>query len=112
MSVGRVHLLGGSTETLRTFSLSLCPRVWVPAVAILRTMGLVARDAAQASSSRRTNANGLIGFQAHVGTYNQLFTIKPDGSGLEQITKIPFSGDTDGAEQADWSPDGQRSGPV
>ena len=28
-------------------------------------------------------------------------------AGLKQITKIPFTGDTDGAEQADWSPDGQ-----
>ena len=62
---------------------------------------------AQASASRHTAANGLIVFQAHVGRYNQLFTIKPDGSGLEQITKIPFTGDTDGAEQAAWSPDGK-----
>ncbi len=89
----------------RTFSLPRA-RVWVPAVAILFIMGLAARDAAQAASPR-TAANGLILFQAHVGRYNQLFTIKPDGSGLKQITKIPFTGDTDGAEQADWSPDGR-----
>lgn len=89
----------------RTFSLPRA-RVWAPAVAILCIMGLAARDSAQAAS-RRTAANGLILFQAHVGRYNQLFTIKPDGSGLKQITKIPFTGDTDGAEQADWSPDGR-----
>ena len=82
-------------------------RVWAPAAAILCSMGLAARDAAQASASRHTAANGLILFQAHVGSYNQLFTIKPDGSGLKQVTKIPFTGDTDGAEQADWSPDGK-----
>jgi TolB protein len=63
--------------------------------------------AAQASVSRHASANGLILFQAHVGDYNQLFTIKPDGSALTQITKIPFTGDTEGAEQAAWSPDGQ-----
>ena len=80
--------------------------VWAAAVAIVCIMGLAARGAAQAAS-RGTAANGLILFQAHVGRYNQLFTIKPDGSGLEQVTKIPFTGDTDGAEQADWSPDGQ-----
>jgi Tol biopolymer transport system component len=84
-------------ETLRR------ARVWAPAAVILCGMVL----AAQASASRHTAANGLILFQAHVGSYNQLFTIKPDGSGLKQVTKIPFSGDTDGAEQADWSPDGQ-----
>jgi TolB protein len=62
---------------------------------------------AQASVARRTASNGLIVFQAHVGAFNQLFTIKPNGSALEQITRIPFTGDTEGAEQADWSPDGQ-----
>ena len=80
--------------------------VWAAAVAIVCIMGLAARGAAQAAS-RGTAANGLILFQAHVGRYNQLFTIKPDGTGLKQVTKIPFTGDTDGAEQADWSPDGQ-----
>jgi Tol biopolymer transport system component len=93
-------------ETFRTFSLRRA-RVWAPAAAILCSMGLAARDAAHASASRHTAANGLILFQTHVGLYNQLFTIRPDGSGLKQVTKIPFSGDTDGAEQADWSPDGQ-----
>ena len=93
-------------EPFRTYSLRRA-RVWAPAAAILCSMGLAARDAAQASASRHSAAtNGLILFQAHVGSYNQLFTIKPDGSGLEQVTKIPFTGDTDGAEQADWSPDG------
>ena len=70
--------------------------------------GLSARDAAQASPSRGTAANGLVVFQAYVGYTSQLFTIKPDGSGLKQITKIPFKEDTPGAEQADWSPDGTK----
>jgi Tol biopolymer transport system component len=70
------------------------------------TLFAVWKAAAQASVSRRSAPNGLIVFQAHVGPFNQLFTIKPNGSGLRQITKVPFTGDTEGAEQADWSPDG------
>ena len=94
-------------EAFRTVSLRRA-RLWAPAAAILCSVGLAARDAAQASPSRHAAAtNGLVLFQAHVGSYNQLFTIKPDGSGLKQVTKIPFTGDTDGAEQADWSPDGK-----
>jgi Tol biopolymer transport system component len=67
----------------------------------------VAVGAANAAPTRRAAANGLIVFQAHAGQFNQLFTIKPDGSGLTQVTKIPFTGDTEGAEQAGWSPDGK-----
>jgi TolB protein len=62
---------------------------------------------AHATGSRPSARNGLIVFQAHVGGFNQLFTIEPDGSGLRKVTRIHFSGDTDGAEQADWSPDGK-----
>ena len=93
-------------EPFRTRSLRRT-RVWAPAAVLLCALGLAARDSAHASSSRSTATNGLILFQAHVGSYNQLFTIKPDGSGLTQVTKIPFTGDTDGAEQAAWSPDGK-----
>jgi Tol biopolymer transport system component len=82
-------------------------RIWAPALAILCAMGLAARDAAQASPSRHTAANGLVVFQAYVGYTFQLFTIKPDGSGLKQITTLPFKEDYEGAEQADWSPDGK-----
>jgi TolB protein len=92
-------------EPFRTLSQRRA-RVWAPAAAILCSIGLAAWDGAQALASRHA-ANGLIVFQAHVGSYNQLFTIKPDGSGLKQVTKIQFTGDTDGAEQADWSPDGK-----
>jgi dipeptidyl aminopeptidase/acylaminoacyl peptidase len=83
-------------------------RLRAPIVAMLCIAVLAVWDgAAHASGSRHAATNGLIVFQAHVGNYNQLFTIKPNGSGLKQITKISFTGDTDGAEQADWSPDGR-----
>jgi TolB protein len=62
---------------------------------------------ARATASQRAVSNGRIVFQAHVGGFNQLFTIKPDGSGLRQVTRIRFSGDTDGAEQAEWAPNGK-----
>jgi TolB protein len=94
-------------ELLRTCSLPHA-RLWAPAIAILCAMGLAAHDAAQASSSRPAAANGLIVFQAYVGYTNELFTIRPDGTGVRQITKIPFKDDTEGAEQADWSPDGKK----
>jgi TolB protein len=82
-------------------------RCWAPIAALLCGAALVAGGgSAQASPARHAAANGLIVFQAHVGQFNQLFTINPDGSGLTQVTKIPFVGDTEGAEQADWSPDG------
>ena len=93
-------------QTLHPFSLPRT-RVWAPALAILSAMGLAAHGTAQASSSRPAAANGLIVFQAYVGYTHELFTINPDGSGLQQITKIPFKDDTEGAEQADWSPDGK-----
>jgi TolB protein len=75
----------------------------------LLLVALVVISAGVANATSRTadaSRNGLIVFQARVGGFNQLYTIKPNGTGLKQITNISFSGDTDGAEQADWSPDG------
>lgn len=48
--------------------------------------------------------NGLLAYQAQVGKHAQLFTIKPDGSGVRQITRLR---DSDAVEAA-WSPNGQR----
>jgi TolB protein len=48
--------------------------------------------------------NGLLVYQAGVGKHTQLFTIKPDGSGARQITRLT---DSD-AISAAWSPDGKR----
>jgi Tol biopolymer transport system component len=91
MRVGRTHLLALAAGGC------LC----------LGALGFAARDAAEAAPSRNAATNGLILFQANVGYTPQIFTIRPDGSGLKQITKIPFKEDTPGAEQADWSPDGK-----
>jgi TolB protein len=83
-------------------------RLGAAVAVILCIAALTAWDGgAQAAHARPTARNGLIVFQAHVGNFNQLFTIRPNGRGLAQITRMRFSGDTDGAEQADWSPDGR-----
>jgi WD40 repeat protein len=48
--------------------------------------------------------NGRLVFEAPVGANRQLFTIKPDGTGLKQVTHFADSGGTDAA----WSKDGSR----
>jgi Tol biopolymer transport system component len=57
-----------------------------------------------------TKPNGRIVFQANVGDLQQLFTIKPDGTGLKQITHAfpVHSGDLTGAEAPAWAPDGSK----
>lgn len=55
-----------------------------------------------------STGNGRIVFQASAGETRQLFTIRPDGSGLRQITRVASSGLDRGAEQPAWSPDGRR----
>jgi Tol biopolymer transport system component len=47
--------------------------------------------------------NGRIVFHADTGSGFQLYLIKPDGSGLRQLTDVVGE-----ASQADWSPDGRR----
>jgi Tol biopolymer transport system component len=49
--------------------------------------------------------NGRIAFQANVGKFPQIFTIRSDGTGLRQITHIPRK--DPGAENPIWSPDGR-----
>ncbi len=49
--------------------------------------------------------NGRIAFQALVGRFPQVFTIKPDGSVLKRITHVPAR--DPGAEKPTWTPDGK-----
>jgi TolB protein len=62
--------------------------------------------AVSVASSQATvgGTNGLLVYQALVGKHTQLFTIKPDGSGAHQITRLTDSE----AISAAWSPDGKR----
>ncbi len=47
--------------------------------------------------------NGLIAFTADTGSGTQIYTVRPNGHGLRQITHV--DGD---AIKPDWSPDGRR----
>jgi len=47
--------------------------------------------------------NGRIAFQMDFGLGVQIYTIKPSGLGIRQLTKVDGS-----AEEPDWSPDGTR----
>src|SRR4029079_3576900 len=60
--------------------------------------------AGTAVSSRQGAPAGLIVFTKEGGAYGdgQLFTIRPDGTGLHQITRGPTN-----SVNADWTPDGQ-----
>ena len=71
-------------------------------VAAMSLLGLVTLGGAAANATT-PGKNGLIVFSADTGAGHQLYTIKPNGSGLRQLTNL--NGD---AVAADWSPDGRR----
>jgi Tol biopolymer transport system component len=49
-------------------------------------------------------SNGRLLYQAVVGEHEQLFTVRPDGTGVQQLTDFPDSS----ATHASWSPDSRR----
>src|SRR5690242_8584648 len=65
------------------------------------TTALVLVVAPSYATSKGTN--GLLVFQRQVGKHTQLFTIRPDGRGVRQVTHLTDS-DAFGGE---WSPDGK-----
>jgi Tol biopolymer transport system component len=68
------------------------------ALSVAVALGAVAR-----SGATFRGPNGLIAFSQQVGKHRQLFTIRPDGTELTQITRL--KGD---ASNPAWSPDGER----
>lgn len=76
------------------------------ALALAALGGALAASLAVVQPSHATfrGANGLLVFEAPAGANTQLFTIKPDGTGLTQLTRFTDSGGTD----AGWSKDGSR----
>lgn len=66
--------------------------------------GLLALLFALPAAATTGGTNGLLAYQAQVGKHTQVFTIKPDGTGMRQITRLR---DSD-ATAAAWSPNGQR----
>jgi Tol biopolymer transport system component len=63
---------------------------------------------ARTSPQRAPGVNGRIAFQANVkGAKQQIFTIRPNGQGLKQVTNL--RGDPGrGAADPSWAPDGSR----
>jgi Tol biopolymer transport system component len=47
--------------------------------------------------------NGRIAFQMDFGRGSEIYTIRPNGLGIKQLTKVPGN-----AESPEWSPDGTR----
>lgn len=66
---------------------------------------LVATTLATPSQATFRGKNGRIVYAAQAGKFEQLFTVRPDGSGRRQITR--FS-DSAGGSLSHWSPDGSR----
>lgn len=61
-----------------------------------------------AGPSAQAQTNGPIAFQAAVKGFPQVFTIRPDGTGLTQVTRVPAKDPEfdPGGENPSWSPDG------
>jgi Tol biopolymer transport system component len=74
-----------------------------PAAALAALVVVVALAAAP-SQATFEGKNGLLVYQRDVDGYEQLFTVRPDGTGVRQVTDFP---DSD-AVGAAWSPDGTR----
>jgi Tol biopolymer transport system component len=70
--------------------------IWLPLAAVLAISALPAQ-------ATTPGDNGRIVYAADTGAGLQLFTVRPDGSGVRQITAV--EGD---AAHPDWSPDGRR----
>jgi Tol biopolymer transport system component len=77
----------------------------LPRALVLAIIGAVLATAVLASTASATfpDRDGLLVFQAQTASGVQLFTMRPNGHGLRQITHI--DGD---ALNPDWSPDGRR----
>ena len=71
-------------------------------VAALSVLGLVTVGG-EAANATTPGKNGLILFHADTGSGAQLYTIKPNGTQLRQLTHVDGE-----AVNGDWSPDGRR----
>ena len=66
-------------------------------------LGCLTVAVAPAAQGTTPGENGKIVFAADLGQGFQLFTIKPNGDGLHQLTNVDRE-----ASRPDWSPDGNR----
>jgi len=72
----------------------------IAGVAIVASTSFVAAAPVHATYPGR---NGLIAFVADTGEGSQIYTVRPNGKDLHQITDL-----AEGAGAPDWSPDGSR----
>jgi Tol biopolymer transport system component len=72
--------------------------------AAVAAVAAVAVAAATAANATFSGANGRLLYQQLVGGHEQLFSIRPDGTGAQQLTTLT---DSD-AINASWSPDGSK----
>src|SRR6266545_2765885 len=73
------------------------------ATALTAVAGLVALVLAGPAHATFPGRNGLIAFYSSTDQGAQIFTVRPNGRDLRQVTHV--SGD---ASNVDWSPDGRR----
>jgi Tol biopolymer transport system component len=73
-----------------------------PLVAVAATLGACLLVAPATATFK--GQNGRLVYQAQVGNDTQLFTVKPDGSGVTQITHFKDSS----SDGANWAPGGER----
>jgi TolB protein len=71
----------------------------------LAAIAVAATVAAAPSQATFRGKNGRIVYAAQAGKFEQLFTVRPDGSGRRQITRFP---DSAGGSLSHWSHDGTR----
>jgi TolB protein len=69
------------------------------------TAALAATALAATSQAAFRGPNGRIVYAAQAGKFEQLFTVRPDGTGRRQITRFK---DSAGGSLSHWSPDGSR----
>jgi TolB protein len=74
-------------------------------IAGLVAVAVAAAAAAVPSQATFRGKNGRIVYAAQAGKFEQLFTVRPDGSGRRQITRFT---DSAGGSLSHWSPDGRR----
>jgi TolB protein len=76
---------------------------WMATIASITIMSSMLIATAGPVRATYLSRNGLIAFVVDTGQGTQIFTLRPNGTGLTQITDL-----ADGAGAPDWSPDGSR----
>jgi Tol biopolymer transport system component len=77
------------------------PRAAIATIAVLLTLATLAF--APGVAATLPDRNGLIAFQAQTDDGVQIFTVRPNGHNLRQLTQVDGE-----ATQPEWSPDGRR----